>query len=204
MSKYTYYCITNDVCDRLYTKLHALKSLESIAVDMRNLDGTEILTSLTTIACSNVVVCKYLIRRHRHHTVVGVTQVCNHNDELSDDTFSRLSDINNYVKVNRQGHAYPIDFYHYTRNDGILELVSFFKDDSEDYRFSLTTEGHVTLNLCGKITPYALLSKMSFIQYVIVLFELPEDVAKSFEPYTPDLTHLQRRLEDAVRESIYP
>ena len=45
MSNYTFYCISNVVCDKVYTKLRNLKSIPSFTLDVRNLTGGEIHTS---------------------------------------------------------------------------------------------------------------------------------------------------------------
>lgn len=195
MRDYALYCIENTVYEKLYTRLLTLPNVSELTISSRSVFGHAIQTDLTKVACNNEVVWSVLTRKYDHHTIVGLTRICTHNESLTQELHQKLRDIGEYVVVNKQGKVYQLELNEYIRFH-LRELEDFFPTHSNIVRDGIGKEGHITLDLCNKVTPLAIIGQIVFPVYFNVLFDIPPDVQEAFDPYGIRVDELHRKLAE--------
>lgn len=196
MYEYALYCIENTVYKKLYTRLLTLPNVSELTISSRSVFGYAIQTDLTKVYCNNEVVWSVLTRKYDHHTIVGLARICTHNESLTQELHQKLRDIGEYVVVNKQGKVYQLELNEYIRFH-LRELEPFFPTHSSIVRDGISKEGHITLDLCNKVTPLAIIGQIVFPVYFNVLFDIPPDVQEAFDPYGIRVDELHRKLAEA-------
>lgn len=196
MRDYALYCVENTVYKKLCTKLRTLPSISNLTVMSKSVFGYAIQTDLTTVACDNQIVWAVLTRKYDHHTIVGLARICTHNESLTQELHQKLRDIGEYVVANKKGVVYELDLNEYNRFH-LRELESFFPKHSSIVSDGIGKEGHITLDLCNKVTPLAIVGQLVFPVYFNVVFDIPDDVQKELNPYGIHIDKLRRELAEA-------
>lgn len=196
MRDYALYCVENTVYKKLYTKLRTLPNVSDLTVMSRSVFGYAIQTDLTTVACDNQIVWSVLTRKYDHHTIVGLSRICTHNESLTQELHQTLRAIGENVVANKQGEVYQLELNEYNRFH-LRELEPFFPTHSRIVRDVISKEGRITLDLCDKVTPLAIVGQLVFPVYFNVVFDIPDDVQKELNPYGIRIDKLRRELAEA-------
>lgn len=179
-----------------------IKELPGVEVDLRNVYGTSAMTCKITVTVANHVVTRYLVQLHGEHAVIRLSPVCQHNpDVIPNHTVMSLLTINKKIIDNKVG-----DVYFYLSSDvgrvaNILELADFFKKHSKVNRDSLNKNGYITVDLCDKVSPMLIVSKLLYDKPYVVWFELPIDVRSLLiEQYGINLDYRHKVLIESASE----
>lgn len=186
----------------LLSIIDEIKALPDINADIRNVFGQAVMTAKITIAISNHVVTRYLVQLHGNHGVIRLYPVCQHNpDVIPMSLVMSLLTINKKITDNKVGEIYFYESKDVGRVDNVLELVDFFREHSNVNRDSLNKNGHITVNLCDKISPMLIVSKLVYDEPYVVWFELPTDVRKIMtEHYEVNLDYRRQVLIESATE----
>lgn len=179
-----------------------IKALPDVAVDIRNIYGESVITLKITVTVANHVVTRYLVQLHGNHAVVRLHPVCQHNpDVIANNTVISLLSINKKIMDNKVGDVYFYLSSDIGRVDNILELADFFKKHSKVNRDSLNKNGYITVDLCSKVSPLLIISKLLYDEPYVVWFELPTDVREILvEIYGVNLDYRHKVLIESATE----